>query len=72
MVRVWNTEVDTGQYAKQKKKDLGIDMARVSIFYIMPPVDTYIQHCLCSVSSVADCLLSTRNQPNICSVCSVA
>ena len=34
MVRVWNTEVDTAQYAKQKKKDLGIDMARVSIYSI--------------------------------------
>lgn len=28
MVRVWNTEVETNQYTKHKKKDLGIDMAR--------------------------------------------
>ena len=35
MVRVWNTELDTSQYTKHKKKDLGIDMARVNIFYIM-------------------------------------
>ena len=31
MVRVWNTELDTSQYTKHKKKDLGIDMARVNI-----------------------------------------
>lgn len=36
MVRVWNTELDTSQYTKHKKKDLGIDMARVIILYNDP------------------------------------
>lgn len=36
MVRVWNTELDTSQYTKRVKKDLGIDMAKVTILYNAP------------------------------------
>ena len=42
MVRVWNTELDTTHYTKHKKKDLGIDMARVTILYNIPVYMMYI------------------------------